>query len=381
VDGTLESAEAAKRLGVKLSTLYVYVSRGLIASYPSPDGRRSLFRIDDVERLANSRTGRRGQIRQSEVITSITQITDAGPAYRGTLVTTLLGRRFTDTAELLWNADRLPWRPRSVAMPTGLSVLDRLRLVLVLAAQSDPLRHDHSRDSVLVTASNLTATVATHLSERATPIIAPADIASSIASAMRPKGDHAAFSAGVDAALVLLADHELAASTRAVRLAANTRADLGDALFAGLGVVLGPLHGGAGQQVVEFLTRCEEVGVDKAIEFEIRGGGTLPGFGSGAYSGVDPRFVALLPFVDDLARDAQRDLFDQVLQAASQRISHSPTIDLALGMLVWSIGCDAEFATAIFAIARMAGWTAHYLEALKEPARPLRYRAAYAAES
>lgn len=48
----LESAEAARRLGVKLPTLYVYVSRGLLVSHPAPDGRRSVFAAEDIEALA-----------------------------------------------------------------------------------------------------------------------------------------------------------------------------------------------------------------------------------------------------------------------------------------------------------------------------------------
>src|ERR1700761_2024052 len=100
-----ESAEAAKRLGVKVSSLYVYVSRGLIQSHRSPDGRRSLFAVADVERLASSRGERRTGPRGAPVTTSITQITPAGPAYRGTLASLLLGRRFEEAAEVIWQVE------------------------------------------------------------------------------------------------------------------------------------------------------------------------------------------------------------------------------------------------------------------------------------
>src|SRR5580698_11131233 len=103
-----ESAEAAKRLGIKLSSLYVYVSRGLIQSHRSPDGRRSLFAVEDVERLAASRGERRTGPRTTSVTTSITQITAAGPSYRGNPASALLGRRFEDVAELVWQSEEAP---------------------------------------------------------------------------------------------------------------------------------------------------------------------------------------------------------------------------------------------------------------------------------
>lgn len=377
----LESGEAAKRLGVKLSTLYVYVSRGLISSHASEDGRRSLFHVEDVERLANSRTGRRGQLRQSEVITSITQITDAGPSYRGVVATTLLGRHFAEVAELLWNTSDLPWRPQRLAIPDDCSVLDRCRLGLVLGVQSDPLRGDHARDSVLTSASNLVATLAGNLTSHEPRALHPDDVASAITRAMRQEGDQAALSAAVDAALVLLADHELASSTQAVRLAASTHADLGDALLAGFGVLAGPLHGGASQHVVKLLRRCEHGDLEVALEEELEHENKLPGFGGGVYSGLDPRFVALLPFVNDVASDVDRDLLDQVVRVGADLGEGAPNVDLALGMLVWAAESDAEFATALFAIARIAGWTAHYLEALDEPVRRVRSRAVYAART
>ena len=379
MDGMLESSEAAKRLGVKLSTLYVYVSRGLIESHASADGRRSLFRVDDVERLANSRTGRRGQLRQSEVITSITQITDAGPSYRGVVATTLLGRHFSEVAELLWSSSRLPWRPQLLAIPEDCSILDRCRLGLVLGARSEPLRRDHARDSVVAVASNLIASLAANLATHPIPTRGPEDVASAIARAMRPDGDQAALSAAIDAALVLLVDHELATSTQAVRLAASTQADLGDALLAGLGVVVGTLHGGASQLVVRLLRQCDGAGTEATLSRELEHENRLPGFGGGVYSGVDPRFVALLPFVNDLASDVERDLLDQVVRVGAELDAGAPSIDLALGMLAWVAECDEEFATALFVIARVAGWTAHYLEALGEPSRRIRSRAVYAA--
>jgi citrate synthase len=100
----LESEEAARRLGIKLSTLYAYVSRGLLASHPSDDSRRRLFDVADVEELARrSRGGRRVESRLASVTTGITQIRESGPYYRGRPVAELsTTATFEEVADLLW---------------------------------------------------------------------------------------------------------------------------------------------------------------------------------------------------------------------------------------------------------------------------------------
>jgi citrate synthase len=367
-----ESGEAARRLGIKLSSLYVYVSRGLLPSHRSLDGRRSLFAVEDVERLMASRGERRPGPRTASVITSITQITPAGPSYRGTLASSLLGRHFEDVAELLWQTEEAPWPALAVELPIGLSLSDRLRETLLGVARSDPHRFDHRPEAARASARSMIATVVDHLAERPDGIAQAGSIASRIATAMRARGDLAALSAAVDAVLVLLADHELASSTRAVRLAASTRADLADALLAGAAVAAGALHGGSAEAVVTLLRRCSAAGVQRAIDEGTRSGG-LPGFGMPIYPAGDPRFSALRPFVEDVMSDTERDLLDRLVRAAASQDLPTPSVDLALGALVSSSGADPAFATAIFTIARMAGWTAHYLEELNEPG--VRYRA------
>src|ERR1700694_3406398 len=100
----LESGEAARRLGVKLPTLYAYVSRGLLASHRAPEGRRSLFAAEDVEALAKrARGGAATDTRLATVTTSITQLRDDGPVYRGSPATVLATTvPYEEAAELLW---------------------------------------------------------------------------------------------------------------------------------------------------------------------------------------------------------------------------------------------------------------------------------------
>ena len=101
----LESDESARRLGVKVTTLYAYVSRGLLVSHPAASGRRSLFDMDEVERLSRrSRQGKSVETRMATVTTGITQLTDEGPIYRGRRATELATEAtYEEVAELLWS--------------------------------------------------------------------------------------------------------------------------------------------------------------------------------------------------------------------------------------------------------------------------------------
>ena len=122
----------------------------------------------------------------------------------------------------------------------------------------------------------------------------------------------------VNAALVLLADHELATSTVAVRVAASTRADLYDAVLAGLGVLAGPLHGGASQLAYGLVRDAEQLGPERALDETLRWQHRLPGFGHPVYRGDDPRFTVLKGLVDELwPPDRRRLVLDALLALAA----------------------------------------------------------------
>jgi citrate synthase len=177
----------------------------------------------------------------------------------------------------------------------------------------------------------------------------------------------------VNAALILLADHELATSTVAVRVAASTRADLYDAVLAGLGVVAGPLHGGASQLAYGLVRDAEQLGAERALDDTLRWQHRLPGFGHSVYTGDDPRFTVLRNLVNDLWPAERPQVLDALLALAAERSIPGPNVDLGLGALTRAAGMAEDGGRTIFTIARVAGWTAHYLEELEE--RPIRYRA------
>src|SRR5579859_6874152 len=112
----LTSEEAARRLGVKVPTLYAYVSRGLLESHRDPATRGSLFDLSEVEALATrSRAGKQTATRLATVTTAVTQLhQELGPLYRGQQATELATRvPYENVAELLWQSgsEGAEWRP------------------------------------------------------------------------------------------------------------------------------------------------------------------------------------------------------------------------------------------------------------------------------
>jgi citrate synthase len=379
----LESEEAARRLGVKLSTLYAYVSRGLLVSHPSADSRRRLFDVEEVEQMARrSRGGRRVESRLASVTTGITQIREDGPYYRGHPVTELASMAsFEEVADLLWQADAAPmdWTPVPLSRPPKLGTGDLLRWVTVLCGAKDRLRADLRQELVFRSARRLITTMVHTLAGATSDSTIPRtdSIATRLARYLVPSAlsltSRRELDRTVNMALVLLADHELATSTVAVRVAASTRADLYDATLAGLGTLAGPLHGGASQLAYALLVDAERDGVERALNDCLRWQRVLPGFGHTVYKHGDPRVAPLLECFERLARPDQCELVSSLVALARDHDVPAPNVDLALAAVTWATQMPTDAGRTIFTIARVAGWTAHYLEELGE--RPLRFRA------
>ena len=371
----LTSDEAARRLGVKLPTIYAYVSRGLLVSHRTADGRRSLFDVADVEAMARrSRTGQRTEGRLATVATAVTEIRPEGPVYRGVPASSLVGTEpFERVADLLWQVAPGPWEPAPLGPVPVKTADDRLRWAVVMSGSLDPLRSDLRDVAVAAAARTMVATmVATLARPHHGESEAGLSVADRLAARLVPSPDRATIGA-VEAALVLLADHELASSTVAVRIAASTRSDVYDAVLAGLGTVNGPLHGGASRQAHLLLVDAERRGCAAALDDVLRWQGLVPGFGHFLYEHGDPRFDALFPLLERLAPPSRREVVESVITLVAARGFPRPNIDLGLAALTFATGMEAEAGSVLFKIARVVGWVAHYLEELTET--PLRYRA------
>jgi citrate synthase len=369
--------EAARLLGVTKPTLYAYVSRGVIERQRAVDGRTSLYVREEIEELANRRGTRTPAERPSidvQIGSSITHLSDDGVRYRGRDVADLARHQpFESVAELLWTGE-LPMRPPR--WPIDRALLERCNRVVEASATSDPFRAlalsamvladgGASADSAVPTARCLLAIAPSVLGG---PI--RGTTAARLASAyVRRPAD--LLVEAVDRALVLLADHELATSTLAVRVAASVRPGPASALATGLLTVGGRLHGRAASGTTDLFREAADVGARTAIHRRLDRGELLPGFGHSVYRNGDPRLAPLLEVVAELPDpDSRHATVDDVLTEAGLAIGHLPNVDFGLGALIFVAGLPDDI--ALFAVARIAGWAAHHDEELTE--RPVRYR-------
>lgn len=374
----VRSDAAADILGVSKPTLYAYVSRGRLTRTTAADGRTSLFDRDELERIAEhsrrSAPGPRPTI-DVQIRSGVTTMHETSLEFVGHDVGRLVREQhFEDIAELLWSNDSTgppvgtSWPradPDDLVAVAGVDGLDATSIGrLAITAHILDARHRHD-DPATAARRLLLVTPAVFGSRRRTGSYA-LRLASSWRSRPTPE-----LVAAVDTALALLADHELATSTLAVRIAASVRTSPYAAFAAGLAAVEGSLHGSASADVHRLLDRCTAQGPAVVIA-EVRSARQLvPGFGHQVYRGVDPRFGPLMEALGPLDPDgAVRELLDDLVGEVGRTLPHQPNIDLALGALTFIAGLEPE--TPIFAVARIAGWAAHYAEEVDE--RPLRFR-------
>ncbi|WP_229858346.1 citrate/2-methylcitrate synthase, partial [Streptomyces anandii] len=263
------------------------------------------------------------------------------------------------------------------ALPEHTGPTDRLRVAAIAAAAADPLRFDLSEDAVLGTARILIPTLVAALPPvpyggHRDPDRGP--LARRLWARLSGRPADEASMRVLDTALALLADHDLAASTLAVRVAASARAHAYAAVSAGLGVIEGPLHGAASGLAHRLLLEVLDRGsAGPVIAEELRDGRRIPGLGHRLYTGEDPRARALFALLADVPRAAPALAAARDVVATTAR--HAPlhaNVDLALAVFTASAGMDATAGETIFAVARTAGWIAHALEEYGE--RPLRMR-------
>jgi citrate synthase len=156
--------------------------------------------------------------------------------------------------------------------------------------------------------------------------------------------------------LVLLADHELNASTFAVRVAASTGASLSACLLAGLATLTGPLHGGAARALSSLLDAARQVGANEAVREWLHRGEPLPAFGHPLYPEGDPRAIALM------RQFKLSGMFLAVRMAAEDLTGEPPNVDFALAALADAHALPRQAPFVIFALSRSVGWIAHALE-------------------
>jgi len=389
--GLMDRNQACDRLGVKPATLYTYVSRGLIRSVPGVDRRQRHYVRQDVERVAQRAEARRGH--RAVAVGALgfgepvldTEITSTSPrlAYRGHDVVQLArdNRPFEQVAALLWQAEpekawppvpRGLWRARTKAADSVMALSQLiLRQSMADSDRAQPTwQPDHER------AQRILRAFACGIGPKPGPCAHEEPIAQTVSQRLGlPTESHPA----VNAALILVADHELNISSFAARVAASGGADLYACIGAALYVFSGPRHGGAPARIDAVV---REAGSARQAPARIRArlarGDAVPGFGHPLYPKGDPRSPPLLAWAQRLAKGRQPRL-RTLLKVAEVMGPEQMTVDGALLALAYALDLQPQDASAIFCVGRTAGWAAHVFEQRQSRAL-LRPRARYIGE-
>ncbi|MEQ1569980.1 MAG: citrate synthase [Myxococcota bacterium] len=397
-DDWLTAEVASDLLGVKRATLYTYVSRGWIRSTGS--GRTRRYDRADVEEVRRRSDAARGHAAAASgsmdwgapvLESAVSSIDPDGPNYRGVPALTL-GERdvsFERVAELLWTGELpaaagwsapdpgvdLPAYARLV--PTDALVATALSIAAQALAAGDPMRGvlaeraEPERARVVIRrmvalSARVVGPEREWITRVATSLAAPT-VADAVVAAM---GAPPAAARWVNRALVLVADHELTASTFAARVAASTGADLYGCLGSALAAWSGPRHGRASEALEDALRRAAR-GESWSL------GEVAPGFGHRLYPGGDPRCERLLSDAAALCPTDPRWAILVEITRVMQAAGHPPpTLDLGLVGLAIATGLPPRAPQLLFGVGRIAGWLAHAWEQ-RGSGRMLRPRARY----
>jgi citrate synthase len=181
--------------------------------------------------------------------------------------------------------------------------------------------------------------------------------------------------------LILHADHEQNCSTSTVRMVGSSQANLFASIAAGICALWGPLHGGANQKVIEMLERIRDDGGDYkkfiAMAKDKSSGFRLMGFGHRVYKNFDPRARILKETADEVLADlgVQDPLLDIAKSLEEVALNDEffierklyPNVDFYSGIIYRAMGIPTDMFTVMFAIGRMPGWIAHWLEMRSDP--------------
>ena len=390
--------DAMKLLRIKPQTLYAYASRGLIKTVAHHrDKKLKLYSTEDVEKLrarGQARSGERytasGGLRWGEPIvhTSITEISPAGPRYRGRLATDLARSEcsFESVAELLWSGTLLDehtvWHSQGTAtdlnrvlkglgkLPTRLDILQLFQLLILATSITTDERDEVKHGTTILLARQLISSLAGCFGmlggRPAYTQPDPADsVAANVARAVGIAPTHETLAA-LNSALIMVADHEMTPPTFSARIAASSGSDLASCLqsalcthagtrihnaFAKFENLFGPVSGSRASPSRPAVPKNPVTG--------------LPGFNHPLYPRGDPRGALLIAMArqhgGSRSKQATR-IFRFLDDVAEQPSPDVPGLEAGLVTLCVTIGMPRQSAAGLFALGRVAGWVAHVLE-------------------
>ncbi len=371
MEGVLLTArQAADRLGIKLDTLYAYVSRGRLRSIAVPGSRERLYRAEDVEVLLEARAGdRTSRVSETEALmpiigSAISLIENGHFYYRGKDAVVLSqSAGIEEIAALLWQTEADFAGPDEIASD-GLSgeipatgLVERCQIRLAALADKDLPALDLTRNGVTRTGWRILHYLA-------------ACVAPAAPSSPEPLHRRLAAAWGVDEAgaeilrrcLVLVADHELNASTFVARCVASTAATPYAVVGAALGALSGRRHGGetAGAEAL-FVELAQNQDPMAVMAGRLARDERLPGFGQFLYPAGDPRAAALLAALARAAPETYAPI-EAAASAAFRLTGLHPNIDFALAAAGNALHLPRHSGLGLFIVGRTVGWIAHAIE-------------------
>ena len=322
---------------------------------------------------------------------------------------------FEEVVYLLWN-DSLPNEAELTALrseldanraiPEGAMALlkqfpktappmDALRTATSLLSLYDPDEGDESMDANKRKAPRLTAQMGTlvgtldRLRKGQEPVVPKAGLSTAASFLHQLTGNVPSETAShaLDVALILHADHELNASTFAARVTVATLTDMYSAVTSAVGTLAGPLHGGANVNVMNLLEQIGTPGNAEVVVTQMLAEGKkIPGIGHRVYRALDPRAVSLREMSRQLAETTGDskwyEISEKVQEAADKALAAKgkttlkANVDFFSASVYHMLNIPNDQFTPVFAISRVAGWTAHILEQLGDN-RLIRPRAIY----
>lgn len=273
--------------------------------------------------------------------------------------------------------------------PRTATPMDALRTAVSALAFYDPQAHDSSEEANVAKALRVTAQTATIVAayeqiRHGKDPVAPSTSGSHAESFLRMLFDAEPDPLTVramDLALILHADHELNASTFAARVTAATLADMYSAVVSAIGALAGPLHGGANEQVMKMLKAIGDTsGAEAYVTQTLAAHKKISGFGHRVYRTEDPRATHLRQMSRELGEKIGNlrwyEISRKLEELVMQKKQLYANVDFYSASCYFTMGIPIDMFTPVFAVSRVAGWTAHILEQYHDN-RLIRPRAEY----
>jgi 2-methylcitrate synthase/citrate synthase II len=288
-------------------------------------------------------------------------------------------------------ARRLPGPLKDLlgALPKWTPPLDALRTAISILAHYDQDTSDNSTEANLRKAERLIAqipvAIADHfrITKGLPPIQARQDLGQAANFLYMIKGGDAIAEEikAFDVSLIMYAEHEFNASTFTARTIVSTMADLHSGVCGAIGALKGPLHGGANEKVMDILKSVGTVdNADAWTRAALARKERIMGFGHRVYKAGDVRAGILKTYARTAAQKAGLERWEDMAEIVERVMAAEknmyPNLDWPAGRLYHALGLEIPIYTPIFAMSRIAGWSAHVIEQL-ENNRLIRPRSHY----